>query len=309
MVMSKSLASLRDENLAAANELTSLQKRTSELESELLAAKKNILILSDQRIPSKEVSLSLVAVGVEWNDSPSDRSHVWYGTGFGIANSEWFATAAHVIQQAQSEQASLEKRGVPSRVVIRYSDSTTSRLTHPKIHPQFRLSNRNTDEPSCDIALFLAEPQRPTTRLPLSEEMIPEIGDEVFVAGFPQSVPQIRYPSHLDAPFVPTVRCGRIERLIDIDDLTKANHRNLLQLDIPMVGGFSGSPVVSLDGSVVGVAVFATHRHIRVREADGAKTSLSDTTRLLDPAHVSFAVSATLLKQMVEDIRVEGDQK
>lgn len=308
-VMRTSLASLHDKNVAAANELISLQKRTSELESELLAAKMRIVTLGEQRIPSEEVSLSLVTIGVEWNDSPGDRSHVWYGTGFGIANSEWFATAAHVIQQAQREQSSLEKRGVPSRIVIRDSDSAISELTRSEIHPQFRVTNRNTEEPSYDIALFLTESQRPTTRLPLSEKIIPEIGDEVFVAGFPQSVPQIRYPSLLDAPFLPTVRCGRVERLIDIDDLTKASRRDLLQLDIPMVGGFSGSPVLDFEGRVVGIAVFATHRHIGVREADEAKPTFGGTTRLLDPAHVSFAVSAKLLRQMIEDLRVESDRK
>lgn len=80
-------------------------------------------------------------------------------------------------------------------------------------------------------------------------------------------------------------------------------------MDMPIVGGFSGSPVVSLDGSVVGVAVFASYRHLRVSEVDSEMTPRSRTTRLLDPAHVSFAVSATLVKQMVEGVSLEGVQK
>lgn len=302
------LTSLSTERKATADELALIQKRVSVLESELLNAKQDILTLRHRRIPSEQVSLSLVAIGVEWNDSPNDRSHVWSGTGFGLSDSEWFATAAHVLQEVKVLQSSFERKGVPSRVVIRYPDAAISSLAHAKLHPQFRLSNRNTDEPSCDIAVFLSDPPRPVTRLPLAEQTTPEIGDEVFVAGFPQSVPQIRYPSHLEEPFVPTVRCGRVERLIDVGDLAKSSLRNLLQLDVPLVGGFSGSPVVNFSGKVVGIAVFATHRHIKVM-ADDAKTSRGDTTRILDAAHVSFAVSATLLKEMLDGINREGFSK
>lgn len=296
---------LRKERESTEKEREVLLRQLAALESELLAAKQQISIIHQRRIPSKEVSSSLVAIGVEWSDSPNDRSHVWYGTGFGLSGSDWFATAAHVVQEVQDLQSSFEKKGVPSRMVIRYPNGAISSLTRAKLHPKFN-RNRNTDEPSCDIAVFAADPSLPVVRLQLAEAMIPEIGDEICVAGFPQSVPQIRYPSRLEEPFVPTVRCGRVERLIDVDDLAKSSQRNLLQLDVPLVGGFSGSPVMNFGGKVIGIAVFATHRHIKLMGTDNSKASRGDTTRILDAAHVSFAVSATLLKGMLEEIDRES---
>jgi S1-C subfamily serine protease len=298
--ISKHLDLLSKRDKTTGEEFAAIQKRTSAIETELFSAKQDLLTLHNRQIPSKEVSSSLVAIGVEWQDDPPKKkiSYVWYGTGFGLRDSEWFATAAHVVQQAQTKQSELQnEKQLPSRIVIRYADSSISGMTNTKLHPKFPLANRE-DEPSCDVALFLAEPPRQITRLPLVEAMTTEIGDEVFVAGFHQSVTQIRYPNHLKEPFVPTVRCGRIERLIDVDNLAKSSHRNLIQMNIPLIRGFSGSPVVTIDGKLVGIAVFASHRQIN-----------TDTKPILDPAHVSFAVSTKLLKGMIEEVNRERKAK
>jgi S1-C subfamily serine protease len=70
----------------------------------------------------------------------------------------------------------------------------------------------------------------------------------------------------------------------------------------PIVGGFSGAPLMNTDGEVIGVVTYSTFRIFEARElsTDARPTLNQGTSRILDPAHVSFAVSATHVSQVIE---------
>ena len=282
-----------------------LRDRIVVLETQVSVAQREIHEHLRRRIPWQTASSSIVTVGVQWRESSGKIGQVWNGTGFGLIGSEWIVTAAHVIQWAKREQESLNQKGLQSQVVARLPEATIATVKQVTLHPRYRPTDGDSNEPSCDLAVFSIDSKKSMPRLSLGRHP-PEVGQEVFIAGFPAEVPQIRYPTSSEGVFVPTIRCGRVERIVDVGDLTVASQRDLLQLGIPLVGGFSGSPVVNLDGEVVAVAVFASHRLLNAREELGERPTLSSTTRILDPAHVSFAVSVSLLAELLD--KADRDQ-
>ena len=286
-------------------ESSALRNRIVVLESQVSLAQREIHEQRRRRIPWQTVSSSIVAVGVQWQETSGKIGHVWNGTAFGLIDSEWIISAAHVIQWAKKEQENLNRKGLQSQIVVRFPDAAIATVQRITLHPRYHAIDGDSNEPSFDLALFSADSAKSMPRLPLAQHS-PEVGEEVFIAGFPIDVAHIRYPVRPEGVFVPTIRCGRVERIVDVGDLAMSSQQNLLQLGIPLVGGFSGSPVVNVDGEVVGIAVFATHRLLNAREEQGARPTLSNTTRILDPAHVSFAVSTILLAELLDEANRES---
>lgn len=294
--MSSELAAI---STTSQQEIASLEGRLARIAEDVKIANEQIQRQRRRPAPWASAASSLVVIGVEWREASGEVKVVWNGTGFALGEEGRLASAAHVLQWASNEAQGLSSKGLQSRVVVKLPGGTAVAVGDIRFHKDWPGASRDTNNPSLDLCTFRIDDEAlPGLRAATS---LAQVGDEVWVVGFPVDVVQIHYPNELDGMFMPTVRRGHVERLGNHSPASVFPHSSLLQLGIPLVGGFSGSPLLNTEGEVVGVATFASHRLLHAREQTATRPTLSSTTRILDPAHVSFAVSVTELNGLTAE--------
>jgi hypothetical protein len=296
-----------------ANDSATATKEVERLHSELQTAQRQLAAVGQQLAdiharsapPAALLASSVVPIGIRWTATDKTQRFSWKGTAFGVQGSTVLVTAAHVLEQTTNELRDFVKRDLPAEIVVRLRTGEILKVENPRYHREYPAERPNRESPVIDVATFTVAADAAIGRLPLSQDAAPEIAQEILIGGYPTAVSQIKYATDGEHGFQPTIRVGRIERLIDVSDLAAANPHSLIQCNVPIVGGFSGSPVLNLRGEVIGVATFSSHRLLRVQEIRpaGEPVAVSSTTRILDPAHVSFAVS----KQFIEEMLLSND--
>lgn len=104
---------------------------------------------------------------------------------------------------------------------------------------------------------------------------------------------------------VPTICFGNVERLSSFDTRL-SEPQDLIQHNLPLVGGFSGAPVVNAKGQLVGITNESSYRLLKAEEIVIGKHGQiqRNNARLLDAADMNFAVKADHLKDWLDEITV-----
>jgi S1-C subfamily serine protease len=269
--------------------------------------------LEDRRSKCVEVLRnSTLSLGVKFQETSGREKVLWKGTGFVVRNPSCCVTAAHVLEQLNELKEELARKELEPKIIGKTRDGTVFGVINGTYHPQFPNRNdRLSAEPALfftDIGLFQCDP--PLDRLrkncPLGIELCVEkpmtsVGNEIAVAGFPTEVAAIEYADTVDGNVVPTIKFGTVERLSAFD--TRLFHSNdLVQHNIPLVGGFSGGPIINLDGQLVAITTESSYRMLKSDEVVSNNRSRvrKGPIRLLDAADVNFAVCAVHLKKCLD---------
>jgi len=147
---------------------------------------------------------------------------------------------------------------------------------------------------ACDVALLrVKNPERLGPPLEVaSKETLADLASGVRVAyvGFPFEGVKV---SDLDRP-EPTSKIGHISGLKDefLGKATDPEHRVVIQHDLGLTGGASGSPLLNPDGKVIGV-VSAGSFHFFMDIASGGQV------RIPSAVAVNFALRADLLSELL----------
>lgn len=190
----------------------------------------------------------------------SDWSLGFTATAFGVTD-DLFATNAHVTEALKNVF------GEPNAQALLFQHETGAQRTITEVwtHPGYDPSNlagtpdvgllraaRTVSDPGSFEPLFLAED---------AELSNLQVFDEVSICGFPGNVTEVfDLPGILAGTIRPRTTClqGTISALRPFDPLDQATPDNtfLIQYDLPIVGGTSGSAVFDSRGTIIGVNSF-----------------------------------------------------
>lgn len=179
-----------------------------------------------------------------------------YGTGFGVSQSGKVVTAFHVVEGA-------------SQILLRFAEETQWRTAI--IHASSRANDLVVLE--CDGPI--------ESVLPIDETLELEIGDPVFTIGFPAAGVLGVEPKYTD---------GTISSLSGLGD-----EKSLMQISVPIQPGNSGGPLLTKDGTVIGVITSTA----AVEQFFAATGSL--------PQNVNWAVKASLLRPLLGGQRSDAE--
>ncbi len=193
-----------------------------------------------------------------------------------------------------------------------FPDNSIRELTELEIYPGLpETPNASPGHFDIDLGRFHSTP--PWSGPGLEPALgVPHAGQLVITAGFPsefasEAVTYPEAPSTVN-PITPAVRFGRLERVTGLD--TKASDRpTLLQHDIALVGGFSGSPLIDETGHLLGVVTWSHQVHVGSTSRTQDKTFTLGTSRLVDAGGFNFAVSASYLESWSLRGRIAGDSQ
>ena len=290
--------------------LRSIEKRFVELEErhEKRIDQNNALLSSIKYRESRvcaTLSDNVVALGVSYQDTSGSTKAIWIGTGFVIQDVEYCATAAHVIEQLEHQESDLTARGLNPTIIAKFSDNSTAKIVNLRKHDLFpSKANRDSSMHYTDVGLFETDPSPSVEGLAICRDHpIVKVGDDVCTAGFPNAVGTIKYPQKVDSKMLPTIRIGRVERITDLQSGFDPSGE-LIQHNLPLVGGFSGAPIVNMAEEVIGVATVSSFRFIDAKEVPLGKNNVLNfgPTRLLDAANINFAISAIQIVECAGEV-------
>jgi hypothetical protein len=282
------------------------------------------LELTQERLPVSDRRRNIVALlrrntlalGVQFEDTSGAQKVIWKGTGFVLFQSPYDGTAAHVLEELETYRFDLKRKGLKPRIIAKTWDGSVRESTQVNYHPSFpKRDERHSAQPTLfflDLALFAYGPQ-PNSHNGTSPGLefcvdvpIVVVGQEVAVAGFPTEVASVGYPESPGGLLAPTVRFGNVERLSGLDTRVSES-QDLIQHNLPLVGGFSGAPVVNAKGQLVGITNESSYRLLNAEEiVIGVHGQIaSGNTRLLDAADMNFAVNARQLRKWLMSITGE----
>lgn len=252
-----------------------------------------------------------IALGVRLKDTSGEQKIFWKGTGFPIKDTEWLATAAHVVEQLNQQRSELNQKNLTSDIIAKSSSGPIWVLLEGKTHPDCPTETDRLATPPAqffsDLGLFPFRadlPERPLG-LPICQaEPLTEVGQVIVASGFPTEVTSVEYHVAVNGEIRPTIRFGCTERVSSLDTRI-SSPPELIQHNIPLVGGFSGAPIVNMNGEVIGIATASSYRMIGADEILRSEHGLvkrSGNIRLLDAANFSFAVSAELLSRWLQQL-------
>lgn len=115
-----------------------------------------------------------------------------------------------------------------------------------------RLIAKGSPMPGKDVAVLKIENRQPLPALRLSENILPRIGDRVFVYGYPEPVTRNEYLS-VESLLEPSLTTGIVSGL-----RKTTNGWNVVQMDADINRGNSGGPVCNEKGEVIGIATFGS---------------------------------------------------
>lgn len=246
---------------------------------------------------------SVVAVGIRWIEDSGAHGISWQGTGFALAGKSMFATAGHVVLSLQEGVADLERRGLKPMPVAGTIDGRTLGLSAMRVHPTLiGKKSHEFDPDAVDVGCFQVEGDwRPVglTCRDVRHERPLLVGTPIAAIGFPTAVRTLTYPDTDGIPMIPTTKFGTIERLTALHGHPS---RITVQHNLPLCGGFSGSPILTLNGEVVAIATRSTHVHINQPGSPKATTAPIaqwDSSRILDPAQINFGADIALFQDWV----------
>lgn len=261
--------------------------------------------LKDERqhapVVSRMAAMSVVALGVRWTED-SGKHHInWQGTGFAITSTKFYASAGHVILSLIETSAGLERQGLKPTIIAVSTEGRILNVFDLRVHPTLAgMRSRETPADAIDIGLFRTtsewRPHGLKCRNP-DHAASPVVGETIAAIGFPNAVPALKYPDTDGQELFPTVKFGRVERLTERGSPTMAK-RLTVQHNLPLCGGFSGSPIINLDGEVIAIATQSTHIHLEQAATSGAASAPLvrwERSRILDPAQINFGIDAALL--------------
>jgi hypothetical protein len=251
--------------------------------------------LSSDKELSAIAGSHVIAMGIQWSDAGSTK-FTWIGTGFSMGDGTWCGTAGHVLQELVSEANDFEKRGVRPAIVGYFPDGSTRELVELEIYPglpdppnslpghfDIDLGRFRTDPPWSDKGLIVADPSNTYA------------GEIVTTAGYPSELtsPVVIYPNTPSRalPLLPLVKFGRLERLTGLN-VADSTQRVLLQHDLALVGGFSGSPLIDQQGALVGVVIWSQQAHLPSLSVTSPTPLSKGAMRDVDAGGFNFAVSS-----------------
>jgi S1-C subfamily serine protease len=188
------------------------------------------------------------AANVYTSESKPSTELVSYGTGFAVSSIGYIVTAFHVIEDKKSTQIKFPGGHWQDAEVISHSSL-------------------------CDVAILKVN--SPTQSfLKVAPEPTVEIGDKVFTVGYPVTDLLGEDPKYTD---------GVVSSLTGIK-----GDATLMQVSVPVQPGSSGGPLVSEDGSVIGVVLSTV-----------AVESFYKVTGAL-PQNVNWAVRSNIVYPLVK---------
>ncbi len=242
----------------------------------------------------------LVLAGSDWSG--------FTATAFGVTD-EMFATSAHVTEGLKS----LFGEPTAQAFLFQHETGAWRAITDVWAHPGYDASNVAGTP---DVGLLRAAPLDSSSGsfepLFLAEDVglsDLQVFDEVSICGFPADVTEVfDLPGLLAGTIRPRTTClqGTISALRPFDPFEPATPDNtfLIQYDLPIVGGTSGSAVFDSRGSIIGVNSFGFTTggdfHFAIRsdilrellswtESGIAESTVLDEIRLdVPPCHTSY---------------------
>jgi S1-C subfamily serine protease len=249
-------------------------------------------------VPTRMVLAAVRPIGIEWQQRDGSVPVNWTGTAFLLADSRRLVTAGHVLTNLQSEEAEYRLRGRQPRIVLQLPDGRRTAVKDIRIHASRKDGPSN--DPSIltmDVGDFTIEGIELIPALKMAKShSSPHVGQLITCAGFPTELESVQYPQTGSGILTPTVKHGFIERIRGLDAREMAGE-SILQHNLPLCGGYSGSPLVDESGSVVGIATFSSYLHLAATTGKPTIPSPEGTRRVLDPAQISFAVSVAELRK------------
>ncbi len=249
-------------------------------------------------VPTRLVLAAVRPIGIEWQQRDGTEPVNWTGTAFLLAESGRLVTAGHVLANLQSEEAEYKLRGRQPRIVLQLPDGRRTAVKDIRIHASRKDGPSN--DPSIltmDVGDFTVEGIEVIPALKMADvQSLPRVGQAITCAGFPTELESVQYPKLGSAILTPTVKAGFIDRIRGLDARDMAGE-SILQHNLPLGGGYSGSPLVDESGSLVGMATFSSYVHLTTSPEKPTIPSPEGTRRVLDPAQINFAVSVAELRK------------
>jgi len=249
-------------------------------------------------VPTRVVLAAVRPIGIEWQQRDGSIPVNWTGTAFLLADSKRLVTAGHLLANLQSEEAEYKLRGRQPKVVLQLPDGSRTAVKDIRIHGS-RKDGPSNDPSSLtmDVGDFTVEGIELIPALKMADvQSIPRVGQAITCAGFPTELESIQYPQMGSAILTPTVKFGFIERIRGLDARDMVGE-SILQHNLPLCGGYSGSPLVDESGCLVGLATFSSYVHLTATTGNPTIPSPEGTRRVLDPAQINFAVSVAELRK------------
>ena len=137
------------------------------------------------------------------------------------------------------------------RIYVIYSADTAGHQTPTKTAIG-RLIAKGQPMPGKDVAILKIENRQLLPALRLSQNILPRIGDRVFVFGYPDPVTRNEYLAG-ESLLEPSLTTGIVSGI-----RKTTNGWNVVQMDAEINHGNSGGPVCNEEGEVIGIATFGS---------------------------------------------------
>ena len=96
-----------------------------------------------------------------------------------------------------------------------------------------------------------------------------------------------------------------MERLSSLDTRF-TDQKDVIQHNLPLVGGFSGAPIINMQGQLVGITTESSFRVIKADEITSKRIGDigKGPIRLIDAANINFAIGASHLNDWLGALRI-----
>ncbi len=137
------------------------------------------------------------------------------------------------------------------KIYILYGSDTAG--NQPSIRSAIaELITKGQSMPGKDVAILKIKSKEPTPALRLAKNILPRIGDRVFVFGYPDPVTRNEYLA-VESTLEPSLTTGIVSGI-----RTTINGWNVVQMDADINHGNSGGPVCNENGEVIGISTFGS---------------------------------------------------
>jgi len=214
------------------------------------------------------------------------------GTAFVVGPRGLLATNAHVAKMLYD---------MPARAVIQNSTGRAFDIKRLAIHPEY------STPLSPDVALIEIETEGEIiTPIPLADWtdlQALDVGTELGTLGYPGELAETYFAQHgKDEAFtgaIATFKTGRIGRMTTFDlDAGVLTTRKVIQHSASLSGGTSGSPMMTINGKVVGLNNAGLDQTVLVSGA-GPGSGVS-AMRMANPAQIGYAIRVDELRAVME---------